>query len=147
MKVVCREGRFGCDWVHVDDIAACVAATLRTDGSADRNRVVHCAEGFAYQQDLAACAHSPAALSTLVSTPVYNLTSAPMCRVAAMALGVTPPSREPLNPPRGIASSGASLGVATLGNASGVHWERAGRFLAYLKVLAEATEDEGGPAL
>eukprot|EP01045_Picozoa_sp_COSAG04_P011459 COSAG04_NODE_738_length_10699_cov_72.861604_13_plen_161_part_00 len=69
MKVVCREGRFGCDWVHVDDIAACVAATLRTDGSADRNRVVHCAEGFAYQQDLAACAHPPAALSTLVSTP------------------------------------------------------------------------------
>ena len=35
-----------------------MAATLRTDGSADRNRVVHCAEGFAYQQDLAACAHS-----------------------------------------------------------------------------------------
>ena len=70
-----------------------------------------------------------------------------MRRVAAMALGVTPPSREPLNPPRGIASSGAALGVATLGNAPGAHWERAGRFLAYLKVLAEATEDEGGPAL
>ena len=145
MKVVCREGRFGCDWVHVDDIAACVAATLRTDGSADRNRVVHCAEGFAYQQDLAACAHSPAALSTLASTPARP--DLGPCRVAAMALGVTPPSREPLNPPRGIASSGAALGVATLGNAPGAHWERAGRFLAYLKVLAEATEDEGGPAL
>ena len=51
-----RDGSFGCDWVHVDDIAACVVATLRTDGSIDRNRVVHCVEGFAYQQDLAACA-------------------------------------------------------------------------------------------